>query len=116
MNRVLRSLATSVMVLLLVLSSVQVGYARAQATPVGSMVLCIGQSTVTVAVDSQGQPTGPVHLCPDCVMGLVATLPLGTPAAPCDQRFTVPVFASEDARAIGVLPSDVRVRGPPSLI
>lgn len=51
-------------------SSVQMAVARGQAAPAGSMVICAGQGFVTVLVDAEGQPTGAVHLCPDCALSL----------------------------------------------
>lgn len=59
--------------LLLAFTSVQVAAARGASPAVGTMVICIGQTVMTVAVDAEGQPTeGSVHLCPDVALSLFA--------------------------------------------
>jgi len=65
--------------LLLALTSQTMAVARGAPPPVGHAVLCTGQGTITVLVDADGQPTGEVHICPDCALGLFNAL---TPAQP----------------------------------
>ena len=60
--------------LTLVVTSVSAGIARGQATPVGTVELCRGLTTVSVQVDADGVPVTHVHLCPDGVMTLVSDL------------------------------------------
>ncbi|MFZ7090316.1 hypothetical protein [Primorskyibacter sp. 2E233] len=56
---------------LLALTSVQVAVARGASPAVGTMVICLGQTVVAVAVDSDGQPTQSTpHLCPDVALSL----------------------------------------------
>ena len=38
------------------------------------IVICTGYGITTVTVDEEGNPTGPVHLCPDMVLGMMAAL------------------------------------------
>ncbi|RPE66356.1 hypothetical protein EDD53_2058 [Pacificibacter maritimus] len=38
----------------------------------GQMVLCTGMGPVTVLMDTQGQPIGKAHYCPDCALGTLA--------------------------------------------
>jgi hypothetical protein len=46
--------------------------ARGTPAPVGQAVLCSGTGLVTVLVDAEGQPTGQVHICPDCALSILA--------------------------------------------
>lgn len=67
---------------LLALTSQTMAVARGTPAPAGTMVLCTGTGPVTVLVDSEGTPTGAVHICPDCALGLfdaVATVPPDAP-------------------------------------
>ena len=72
---ILRPFLSLCLACLIALTSVQMAQARGQARPVGIMVLCIGTETRTVSVDANGQPVEAPHLCPDCVMALMAALP-----------------------------------------
>ncbi|MRU16279.1 hypothetical protein FDP25_12625 [Roseovarius sp. A21] len=65
--------------LLLALTSQTMAVARGAPAPVGQAVLCTGTGPVTVLVDADGQPTGQVHICPDCALGLFNAL---TPTQP----------------------------------
>lgn len=99
---------------LLALTSVQMAVARGSAAPAGTMVLCVGGGVVTVSVDAEGNPTGPVHLCPDCVMSLIVALPDAAILPPHDagsqrQHFGLRALA-EAGRRLGA----ARVRGPPT--
>lgn len=68
--------------LVLALTSLTFGGARGAARPIGQIVLCTGTGPVSVPVDANGQPTGPSHLCPDCLPTLIA----GPPATPDTNR------------------------------
>lgn len=78
----LRTLAIALLALAVMASSVTMAVARNQPRPLGEMVLCTGYGMVVVSVDAQGQPTGPMMPCPDCVItlagldGASAVLPL----------------------------------------
>jgi len=78
----LRSFAITLLALAVMASSVTMAVARNQPRPIGEMVLCTGYGMVMVSVDAQGQPTGPIMPCPDCVIslagldGIGAVLPL----------------------------------------
>ncbi len=79
--KILRALSSCLLVLTLVVSSVTMATARHQPRAVGEMVLCTGRGMVTVDVDAQGRPTGPILPCPDCVIVLNA-LPGGQTTLP----------------------------------
>jgi len=67
----LRTYLALALTLLLVLTSQTMALARGAPTPVGQAVLCTGTGPITVLVDAEGQPTGQVHICPDCAFGLM---------------------------------------------
>jgi hypothetical protein len=67
-----------VLVCLMALGSFQMAFARGQAAPTGHIVICSEQGLMTVLVDADGQPTGDVHLCPDCALNALVIL-----ATPC---------------------------------
>jgi hypothetical protein len=69
------------LVLALTLSLTAQAYALARGQAAGGveMVICAGGATVVVALDAQGRPTGPRHLCPDAVM-VFGALPASPPA------------------------------------
>lgn len=47
-------------------------FARGQAPAVDQVVICSGGAVLTVAVDENGQPVGPPHICPDCALMMMA--------------------------------------------
>lgn len=110
----MRSLFGLVLAVVLGMSSVTMAVARGHAAAPGTeMVICTGYGLVTVTLDAEGNPTGPVHPCPDCVMGLAA-LPVGPALAP-----ALPLRAARAGRPARrcVPPSRPRrarrARGPP---
>jgi len=79
-----------------------------------TLVICVGYGVMTISLDDQGNPIGPVHLCPECLAGLAAYLPPGLP------RLLPIMFPSQSVvtaelstlpHVAGVLVT--RARGPP---
>lgn len=69
----LRFLAGLLLALVLGVSSVTMAVARGHASAPGTaMVICTGYGLITVTLDAEGNPTGPVHPCPDCVVAMAA--------------------------------------------
>ncbi len=66
--------------LVLALTSVSASVARAQAAAATDIVICSGYGIVTVTVDENGNPAGPVHDCPFCLAAMGAAL-LSEPTA-----------------------------------
>jgi len=64
----MRPLLALLLALTLTLTAQSMAVARGMAMPAGTVVLCTGAGAVSVAVDQDGQPTGPAHYCPDCAM------------------------------------------------
>lgn len=112
----LRSYLFAFTVLCLVLTSQTMAMARGAQGPAGQVVLCTGTGPVTVLIDAEGQPTGPVHICPDCALGL-----FDAPSLDQDE-IAQPLTPGK----ITVLPDDlspdslnqavVRARGPPGRV
>lgn len=70
MIALLRRYTASLLMLALVLTGHQAAYARGLQPAVGEMVICVGQTVVTVRIDADGQPVKATHLCPDIAVTL----------------------------------------------
>ena len=68
----MRAVLSLMLSLLLVVTSHSAGMARGAERAVDQMVICIGAQAMVVYVDSEGQPTSPPHLCPDCALTALA--------------------------------------------
>ncbi|WGW03676.1 hypothetical protein [Tropicibacter oceani] len=99
---------------LMALTSVQVAVARGASPAVGTMVICLGQTVVTVAVDSDGQPTkGTTHLCPDVALSLFVAEGGGfVPASPVPSWVRLPRDIAA-FRGVGRDAPTALARGPP---
>jgi len=113
MTFVLRNIAASLAVLAIALTAGVAGAARGQAAVAGEIVICAGQGAATVYLDADGNPTGPPHWCPDCVLSLFAavasTALLPAPSDTC-LGAAYPVSASRHIPAPAPVP---QARGPP---
>lgn len=67
----MRALVGVVLVMGLVLTGHSVAVARGLSGSVGFMELCTGTGPVMVAVDADGVPVGPTHICPDYGLALL---------------------------------------------
>lgn len=113
----LRPLAALFLAFAVTLTSVAMGAARGQAMAVGEMVLCTGTGPVSVAVDAEGNPTGPAHYCPDCIAVAMATAPaapMSPPARPDWRPVTYPATPPWVTRPAGLRAPTAR--GPPSVV
>ncbi|RBI84258.1 hypothetical protein DRV85_12500 [Rhodosalinus halophilus] len=93
--------------LTLVVTAQAAAVARGQPAAAGAIVICAGGGLVTVRVDSQGDPVGPPHVCPDAVAGLAAPAPPEMVA-----KAHPALFAA--ARAFAALPAPLGHRQRPS--
>lgn len=114
----LRALSLIGMVLVLATGSVTMSMARHQARAVDQIVICSGYGFVTISVDAEGNPTGPILPCPDMVPAVTATdggttLPLF--AAP---RTLTPAHFSQHITAppVAAAPVPRPARAPPVLV
>jgi hypothetical protein len=70
MNRCLRILLAAI----IALTSQQLALARGQSVAANEVALCLGGGLVTIAVDIDGNPVGPPHVCPDGVLSMAFAL------------------------------------------
>ncbi|MFP7570193.1 hypothetical protein [Marivita sp. S2033] len=81
MRRVVHTISSVFLVLVIALTSVELAAARGQAPAVATMEICTGTGPVHILVDENGAPTGGVMICPDYAMAFFAEPPPPTPAA-----------------------------------
>lgn len=111
----LRALSVIGLVLVLVSGSVTMAAARHQARAVGEAVICTGYGIATISLDAEGNPTGPVVLCPDCVPALAALTGDVTPGVQVPARLVPLRFASIEVSATLLpAPRHFRSRAPPA--
>jgi hypothetical protein len=113
----MRQITGLILAALLVLTSATLGSARGQAMAVGQIVICSGQGIVSVTVDAEGNPVGGVHVCPDCVLTLLAV----TGAAPdlpdlVDDWSLHPWRLGERRAVVAATALPQMARGPPPLV
>jgi hypothetical protein len=118
MSRIIRLFSLVTLCLALALGSVSMAVARGQASALSSggttLVICSGYGVMTVTLDGEGNPVGPVHLCPECLAGLSAYLPPDSPAYTPEllaRALVVVLDYIAAPRTAGVLIT--RARGPP---
>jgi hypothetical protein len=112
-----RPLAGLLLALCLALTSVSLAIARAQPPMAEWVEICGDRAEGPVAVDAEGRPVGPVHLCPDCIAAF-AYADLAVP-----QPGLLPPQSWQLVARDHVLPSQwpvpvraVEARGPPFLV
>lgn len=80
MNRIFaRSVLTVLMAVVIALTSLTMAVARGQTRIAGEIVICTGYGVTTISVDENGEPTGPVHICPDMVLAMMAAIDTPVP-------------------------------------
>ncbi|MFN4158100.1 MAG: DUF2946 family protein [Gemmobacter sp.] len=99
---------------LMALASQTMAVVRAQSAQSGiTMVICSGYGLVTVTLDENGNPSGPVHPCPDCIAAVAA---IAQPPVALPER---PVTGARDLSPLRVQPApsspwrSARARAPP---
>lgn len=74
MTLCMRKTLTWLTVLALVLTGHAMAVARGMPGAMGYAEYCIGESSVMVAVDAEGNPTGESHICPDVSLSLLSAV------------------------------------------
>jgi hypothetical protein len=110
----LRALFPIALALVLALTSVSMAVARGQVAAGERIVICTGAGLVTIEIDAEGNPVGPVHICPDCALGLIAAAatPSVVVARPAP-RAADPLPVSAPAALFVQSARSPPVRGPP---
>lgn len=114
--RSLRPLFLALMATILAVTSLTMAVARGQVQIAGEIVICTGYGITTVTVDDEGNPTGPVHLCPDMVLGMMAALDTPPPVLTRPEGRVERIEASAPARLRGSSVPQPRARDPPALV
>jgi hypothetical protein len=105
----------AVLALMLILTGQSLAVMRMAPGPAGEMVLCTGSGPVAVAVDENGQPVGPPHICPDCAMALFHAVGHSHEAAPRAQARKASLHHGIIARPWTAPSPSPQARGPPVL-
>ena len=99
---------------MLAVTSVTLAAARGHAPAVGQMTLCVGGGMVMVAVDADGNPTAPPHVCPDGVAALVQ-VDMAAPAMPLRRMADGERLSLPPAMQLAAAQAPVaRARAPPA--
>lgn len=104
------------LIVILLLTSQALASAKGQARIAGQIVLCVGETTITMQVDADGQPVQVVTICPDMALSLMqgmshlATLPDHATSATSFSPISVNVTPAIHK---GVTP---RTRDPPEIL
>ena len=75
----LRKYASVFLALILTVSSLQMAIARHALMPVDTVVICSGEGAYTIAIDAEGNPTGEVHYCPECIASALIAIDVSAP-------------------------------------
>lgn len=99
--------------LMLVVTSLSMAVARGAPGPAGQLVICTGSGPVMINVDSEGQPTGAVHICPEAALSLIQ-MGFDSPDVPLTADVGVIAFVPSFASpyAVGSF-GRARARAPP---
>ncbi|AKS46855.1 hypothetical protein SAMN05444287_1979 [Octadecabacter temperatus] len=105
---------TLTLALLIAVTSQQMAMARGMARDAsGQVILCTGQGVMTVTLDAQGEPMGPVHICPDCALTLMAFADAPIAAESAAIHIQTLAHTPVTALQIPVVPTRTQARGPP---
>ena len=112
----MRRLLALILTLSLVLTAQAMASAKGQAAAMGSMVICAGGVSVTVAVDADGQPVGPAHYCPECALAMLPGMdpPMVMPGEAVPTVLVRDIAALAQASALPLLLPPAR--GPPLVV
>lgn len=114
--RNLRPVLIGLMAMILAVTSLTMAVARGQTRVAGEIVICTGYGITTISVDETGTPVGPVHICPDMVLGLMAALELQAPALLRPEGGVTQLVATETAIPAPQSEPRPRARDPPETV
>jgi len=108
-----RSILPVLLALLVAMTSVQLAVARGQPQAAGQVELCADGSIIVIAMDREGNPIGPAHICPDVALALMVALAFPEPNAVSPVHMRRLVQNLEVQHAISHLHIATRARDPP---
>ncbi|WP_092884684.1 DUF2946 family protein [Roseicitreum antarcticum] len=113
MNPVARLCSGLLLALVLAATSVSMAVARQQAAAGMTVVICTSVGLETITLDADGNPVGPVHLCPLCLAA--ADLPPGTVLGAVGESRLIGVMQPPPGAFTGFSRAfcDLRARAPP---
>lgn len=116
MNVILRSLSALTLALVLAVSGQTMVAAQHNAAVVGEMEICTGFGIVTVQMDAEGNPTGPLIVCADFASTLSADAQVaGCLSAPQPIWITLEYGLGTTSR-FGRSAPVASARGPPAFV
>ncbi|MBD3763654.1 MAG: hypothetical protein IE927_02655 [Rhodobacterales bacterium] len=115
MARFIRPL-TLALALIVALTSGTMAVARGQTRVGDRIVICSGYGLVTVELDENGTPVGPVHICPDCTLSHLAHLPAAAPVLRAPQGRARRLGRPRSRHGAGRPQPRPRARGPPGAV
>lgn len=76
--RLLKPILAFVFAAMIIATSGAMASARGMAVDAsGEIILCTGTGLISVQVDAEGQPIGPMHYCPECALGALMAVATG---------------------------------------
>lgn len=99
--------------LVLLATSGAMAAARGQSMAAAQIVLCTGTGPLAVAVDANGEPIGPVHICPDCALTLLAAVDVPAASATFAPRGLTMRFEPVATASAAAPLVETRARAPP---
>jgi len=114
--RILRPVLFGLLALILALTSQTMAVARGQTRIAGEIVICSGYGLTTISVDEDGNPVGPVHICPDMVLGLMAALEVQPPTLTRPEGGVTQLVATETVIPATQSEPRPRARDPPATV
>jgi hypothetical protein len=75
MTRVFAPLFACLLALVLATTSITMAVARSANIATQTVVICAGYGATTIELDAEGNPAGPVHLCPECTLAFITPDP-----------------------------------------
>ncbi|WP_415921779.1 hypothetical protein [Tateyamaria sp. SN6-1] len=100
----------------LLATSIGSASARGAAPAVDHVVICSGHGVSVLYLDADGEPTDAPHLCPDCILHLVAPLLTAGSAMRAEgMARAVPQYFGRSQEVVP-LPLTISARGPPVIL
>ncbi|WP_126979382.1 hypothetical protein [Frigidibacter oleivorans] len=113
MRATLRSLATTLLILIVGVTSQSMAIARGQTRIADTVVICSGYGIVSIQVDAEGNPVGAPHICPDMALSLLAAPEVAPPVLLRPEGGIRRVEPRDIARAAAGRAVAAQARGPP---